>query len=289
MKTRNIFKHKFIAAGILGVLFAGLTSCSVERKLAKAFIEETEKPAVVLKKPKKFYMVSYRETGKDTTGMKSWQVDSVRFHESKFLQYLDEEKLRNRFNDSFYNEMSQLGFKVYQGKEVAPLIGNDTVNPLVISFPQMELNEYTELYRDRGMVGNKVFYKSFDLDALYLNTWLKISPHRSKKQNIFFIQDSITDVIDGYFERSRKTQQVKYRYEEHQLEKGDVYRFMSDMGRNYAQYVYDYYLNRFIDGNINKREPRRFMYHYNPKNQEIMLIRKLPWTEMDPKSTQKSQ
>jgi len=275
---------KWVALFLVAFVFAG---CSVERQLAKKFVEETEKPPVVLKKPKKFYMVSYRETDEDTTGLKSWQIDSIRFYESKHLQHLEQEKLVNNFNTSFYNEMERLGFDVHQGKEVAPLIGNDTVNPIIISFPQMEMNEYVELFRDRGYVGNRVYYKNLELNGIDLSTWLKLSRHKSDGQKVFFINDSITDYIDGYFYRNRNAGRVKYRYEEHTLEKGDIYKFMQDMGRNYAQYVYDYYLNRFIDLNRDKPQQRQFLYHYDPVNEEIMLIKQMPWTEMDVKQVPK--
>ena len=282
MKANSGIKSKgWLRLTTLLILSVFFISCSVERKLAKEFVEETNKPPVVLKKPKKLYMVSYRETDKDTSGLKSWQIDSIRFYESKYLQHLEQEKLLDNFNDSFYKEMERLGFNVHQGKEVAPLIGKDTVNPIIVSFPQMEMNEYVELYRDRGYVGNRVYYKNLDLDAIDLSTWLKLARHKSDKQKVFFINDSITDYIDGYFYLNRKAGRVKYRYEEHELEKGDIYKFMQDMGKNYAQYVYDYYLNRFIDLNRNKPSPREFLYHYDPVNEEIMLIRQMPWTEMD--------
>ncbi|MCF8231186.1 MAG: hypothetical protein K9J27_03275 [Bacteroidales bacterium] len=275
---------KIVAAAVLAVVFVG---CSVDRRLAKEFVEETPKPPVVFKKPDKFYMVSYRETDKDTTGLKSWQVDSIRFYESKYLQHLDEEKLKDNFSQAFDKEMENLGFDVYQGKEVASLIGNDTVKPIIISFPQMEMNEYMELYRDRGYVGNQVYYKNMELNAIDLNTWLKLARHRTDQQKVFYMQDSITDYIDGYFYRDRKAGKVKYRYEEHILEKGDIYEFMKDMGRNYAQYVYDYYLNRFIDLNRDKAGQRRFLYHYDPVEQKFILINQMPWTEMETNSSDK--
>ncbi|MCF8308237.1 MAG: hypothetical protein K9I68_04425 [Bacteroidales bacterium] len=282
MKISGHIKGKgLLKLGALAVLVALFIGCSVERRLAKEFVEEAPKPPVVFKKPQKFYMVSYRKTDKDTTGMKSWQVDSIRFYESKYLQHLDEEQLKDNFSKAFYKELEDLGFDVYQGKEVAPLIGKDTVKPIIVSFPQMEMNEYTELFRDRGYVGDRVYYKNMELNAIDLNTWLKLTRHRTDQQKVFYMQDSITDYIDGYFYRNRKAGKVKYRFEEHKLEKGDIYEFMKDMGRNYAQYVYDYYLNRFIDINRDKTGQRRYLYHYDPVDDDFILIKQMPWTEME--------
>lgn len=282
MKIKTKIKEKgLLKLAVLAVLSVFFISCSVERRLAKEFVEETKKPPVVLKKPQKFYMVSYRETDKDTSGLKSWQIDSIRFYESKYLQHLSQEKLVNNFNTAFYNELEHLGFDTYQGKEVASLIGKDTVNPIIISFPQMEMNEYVELFRDSEYVGNRRYYKNLELNAIDLSTWLKLTRHNNDQQKVFFMNDSITDYVDGFFYRNRKSGKVKYRYNEHTLEKGDIYRFMKDMGKNYAQYVYDYYLNRFIDINRDKTSPREFLYHYDPVEQQIILIRDMPWTEME--------
>ncbi len=257
-----------------------ISSCSVERRLARDFVDQQDRPPVILKEPAQFYLVSYKEAEQDTSGLKTWQVDSIRYHESEIVQHVNSDSAQDFFFNAFKNQLDQLNFTVYQGNEVAELLNNDTVQPLVLHFPQMELEEFTKPYAYEEYIRGKKYYKNFDLDAVNFNSWLQLSRRGVDGSEFYFISDSITDVVDGHFYVTEKTGKVKFRYKYHEVKTGDIYRFMQDMGKNYAQYVFDHYLNRFVDANRNKSAKREFLYHYDPADDSFMLIRQLPWIEM---------
>ncbi|MGM0567388.1 MAG: hypothetical protein ACQESX_11560 [Bacteroidota bacterium] len=259
------------------VLFS---SCSVERRLAREFVDQQDRPPVILKEPPQFYLVSYKETEQDTSGLKTWQVDSIRYHESEIVQYVNPDSAQKFFFNAFEKQLEKLDFTVYKGNEIAELISNDTLQPLVMRFPQMELEEFTKPYAHEEFIRGKKYYKNFDLDAVNLNSWLQLSRRGVEGSEFYFISDSITDVVDGHFYITERTGKVKFRYKYYDVKTDDIYSFMQDMGRNYAQYVFDHYLNRFVDANRNKSAQREFLYHYDPVEDDFMLIRQLPWIEM---------
>ena len=272
------YRLQSLLSAVLALVF--FSSCSLERRLARDFVDQQQRPAVILKKPPQFYLVSYKETTQDTAGLQKWQVDSIRYHESEIVQHVNPDSAQDFFFSAFKNQLEQLNFRVFQGNEIARLLSNDTARPLVMRFPQMELEEFTKPYAHEEFLRGKKYYKNFDLDAVNLNSWLQLSRRGAEGAEFYFISDSITDVVDGQFYISEKTGKVKFRYKYYDVKTEDIYRFMQDMGRNYAQYVFDHYLNRFVDANRNSSARREFLYHYNPAEDSFMLIRQMPWIEM---------
>lgn len=274
---KNKLQHLLLLA--LGVFL--FSSCSVERRLARDFVDQQQRPPVILKEPAQFYLVSYKETEQDTSGLKTWQIDSIRYHESEIVQHVDPDSAQDFFFKAFAKQLEQLNFEVYQGNEIAELLSNDTAQPLVMRFPQMELEEFTKPWAHEEFIRGRKYYKNFDLDAVNLNSWLQLSRRGVKGSEFYFVSDSITDVVDGHFYITERTGKVKFRYKYYDVKTEDIYRFMQDMGRNYAQYVFDHYLNRFVKASRNKSTQREFLYHYDPADDNFMLIRQMPWIEME--------
>lgn len=51
------------------------------------------------------------------------------------------------------------------------------------------------------------------------------------------------------------------------------------------QYIFDHFLNRYVDVNRNQTYKRTYQYHYDPRNEKLMLIDELPWIKMDEKKS----
>ncbi len=266
---------------ILAALLVFASGCSIDRKLAKEFVQSEERPPVILKQPSAIYMVSYKDTDTDTSGLAKWQIDSVRFHESAIIKNVNPQKFKASFFDAFKNQFSNYGFEFYEGQKLKALFENDTIHPIVVSFPQMELEEYIQPYSDVGYVKGREYFKNFDLDAVNLNAWLNLSMRGREGQEFYFISDSITDKVRGFYFEDDETRKVRYKYKYRDVDEEDMYRFAQDMGTNYAQYIFDHYMNRFIKRNRNSSAPRRFLYHYDPQSGDFLLIKKLPWIRME--------
>ncbi|MEA3505502.1 MAG: hypothetical protein U9R32_09975, partial [Bacteroidota bacterium] len=221
------------------------------------------------------YMVSYNPVKEDTAGMKGYQQDSLRFYNSDFLVDLDEEKLKMNFFSAFSDKFKAYGFNVIPELKIS-----DSSQILIVSIPQMELEEYKKEYVDEEIIGNKRYYKNFDLDALSFNTWIALSTSKSDGKRVYFIHDTITDVVDGYFYYDFKKQLVKYRYKSHKMQTDDIYRFMKDMGKLYAQYIYNFYLNRYVDIHRKSDYTRKYLYHYNQPKDKLEFIIGLPWEKV---------
>lgn len=275
-----------VAAAVLFLIFSG---CSIDRRLAKEFVNMEERPPVIIKEPATIYLISYKETDQDTTGLQKWQIDSIRYHESEIVQHIDTDSAGKAFFYAFRRQLEDLNFDVYQGKEIAAILDNDTAQPLIMHFPQMEMEEYVQPITHEEYIRGKKYYKNFDLDAVNLNTWLRLSRRGEPQSEYYFITDSITDQVDGHYYRNEESGRIKYRYKYHDVETGDIYRFMEDMGTNYAQYIFDHYLNRFVRMNRNSESARRYLYHYDPSSGDFLLINQQPWIKMDPQEIMKEK
>lgn len=257
-----------------------LSSCNTDYYLAKTFVKEVPKPGVAVKAPEKIFMVSYQETKADTAGLAEWQIDSIRYYESKILKNLSFDTLKHKFTTAFTHQIKALGFNVYDGEKLKAVLKNDSLHPVVVQFPQMELEEMTAIFDDKAFIGDRIFYNHFDVTRINLNTWLYLSRINHEGTDAFFITDSITDVIDGYYYKNYDEGKVKYRYKRHNLKVHDVYRFMEDMGRNYAQYVFDFYMNRYV--RLNSEDGKKpAEYHYDPYAGKVIKTNPIPWVPLE--------
>ncbi len=275
MKTLHI---KHIQKGLFFVGFLMiLSSCSIDRRLAKEFIQETKRPKVFLYMPENIFSVSYRPTLKDTTHLSSQQIDSLRFYESKYIQFLDQEKIKRAYENGFANQLKKYGYHVFINQPIPEEMGSDSLTPLSVTYSQIEFDEYVKKTSDFGFFNRKEYIKYFDIDAINLDSWLKIQ--RNKQTALFFVHDSITDIIDGYFYQ-KFSGKVKYRYKKHKMTLDDIYQFIEDVAGNHAQYFFDFFLNNYIEAHRKKDKKRYYQYHYDADHKVIMLIDELPWIKM---------
>jgi len=264
--------YKWLQRAILfTAIIISIASCSVDRQLAHQYIE-SPKPNIVIQQPDFIYMLAYNPIKEDTSGLKRYQKDSISFYHSTFLANLEEKKVKESFFSSFEKQFKEYGFNVIPKSSI-----NDTVQTLIISVPQMEMNEYKKTHVDKENLGNKEYYKSFDLNAIQLNTWISLYTSKSDNKRTYFLNDSITDIVDGYFYYDFRSKKVKYRYSSYDIKTKDIYHFMSDMGTLYAQYVYNYYLNRFVDLHRTSSNKRLYIFHYDVNRDKLDEIIGIPW------------
>lgn len=280
VKYQGVFSLMVIAA-----LSLFLSSCTTDRQLAKQFVFEESRPEVILIKPETIYLVSYKDTEQDTTNLETWQIDSIRYSESKHLKNIDIEKFQRVFFEGFHTQFEAFDFKVYEGMDISKVLENDSTRPLVIKFPQMELEEYLLPYSDVSYFKGRKFFKNFELEAVDLNAWISLGRRSVVGSELYFVDDSITDVVDGVYFHDKTSGKVKYKFKYHELSLDNIYHFAADMGKNYAQYIFDHFLNRYVDVNRNKTYKRTYQYHYDPRNEKLMLIDELPWIKMDEKKS----
>ncbi len=273
----NIKKHQNILFFMM-ILFV-ISSCSIDRRLAKEFISANKRPKVYLYSTDNMFMVSYRPTQQDTTQLTSQQIDSIRFYESKYIQFLDKEKIKTAYEKGFANQLKKYGYEVLINQKMPENLKQDSLTPLSVTYSQIELNEYIKKTTDVGYFNRKEYLKYFDVDAINLDSWINIQ--RNQQKALFFVHDSISDIIDGYFYQ-KFSGKVKYRYKKHNMTLDNIYRFVEDIAANQAQYFFDFFLNNYIDNNRKSSKKRFYQYHYDVDKNVIMLIEELPWTKMNP-------
>lgn len=237
---------------VLAALAMGLSSCAVERKLARQFIESDTGTVALVMLPEyvfKTNLKTYEHPGIDT--LPEPKRDSILYAGSTFLNILSDSVILNRFNEKLTGQLQKYGYTIMEESRLDSFM---VMHPggLVVNVAQVSIEEFVHPYTfDYDMVDEYYTVKDIDLNALSMNIWIELSQLNSiEKNNLFFTSDFITDDLEGYFRQYLFTGKIEFEYTLDTLTSSDIYLFMDSMGKKCAIYLHDYLLNDFIRENI---------------------------------------
>ncbi|MCX6243721.1 MAG: hypothetical protein NTU98_03370 [Bacteroidetes bacterium] len=243
-------KRKRIRHLLVLVLLAVLgTSCTVEQKLGKDFLTQTPQINIELLSPEGLY--KYNHKGEEIAGFDSMtgpQQDSALYADSRFIKNVDDSIFLDRYVNSFIEELRALGFKVY-------VDGIDSLfkfqpQSYIVNLAQVQLDEYYQPFEDSEPIGDSVFYKTYELNAVDASAWIEVNKFNVVKPVKTVLYSSFTgsDGFSGSFVEDGFN--IRYRYKIDSLDMHDVYNLASFSGRRHANYLYDYFMNQYIVRNM---------------------------------------
>lgn len=241
-----------------------LYSCYPEWKLAKTFIET--KPDISMMIIPADYVfkknLNLSETG-DTTGMTSFQTDSLLMANSLFLQKISDSVFLETFINSMIREFEKLGIKVYINSSDTFLFLSSPA--YVFNIAQLELEETKLDHKDTENYEETTYYKTIKTNAVNVNCWFELSWLNPKKEGrkLFFAAETISDIVNGYFTQNLITGQVYYKYDIIEMDTDVIYRYCELLGIRYAGYTFDYLMNQYIIENFPPDRKRHYYMHYN--------------------------
>jgi len=206
----------------------------------------------------------------DTKGMTSIQIDSVAISNSLFLKQVSDSVFLETYINNIFVELENLGIKVYDESHLDTFLFIKTPAYL-LSIAQIEMEEYYSGKRDSMEFGDFVYFKNLNLNAVSINSWFELNRLNPSEEGheLFFASEEIADFVDGYFSQNIFTGDVQYKYVNHEMETGDLYRYAKILGKRYASYTYDYIMNEHLTENFPLGKERRVFMRYNPWNNTL--------------------
>jgi hypothetical protein len=228
------------------ILLALQSSCTLEKKLGKEFLAKAPEISIQLLTPEMLF--KYNHKGENIPGFDSLtgpQQDSALFADSRFIRNVDDSLFLDRYVNSFIDELRAIGFKVYVDGMIDSLF---RIQPqsYVLNMAQVQLDEYFEPYEDSEDVGDTVFTKHVDLNAVDASSWLELNKYNTVKpvKTVLYSSFTASDGFSGNF--LIDDYNVRYRYRVDSLKVNDIYDLASFSGRRHASYLFDYFMNQYI-------------------------------------------
>ncbi len=260
---------------ILAIGFS-LASCSLERKLAKEFIESRDSLAVMLFMPGYIFKTNNKAWEVENIDqLSAAQKDSALFQNSLYLKEIDDNFLISRYENALQTGLLRYGMIVYTEDQLLDFLAVEH-KAYKIMIAQMELEEDIYPYRAEEIFFDSVlFFEDFELNRVNLNSWFEIARMNDPEadDHLLYASHYAMDGLDGRFMQNLFTGEVKFHYNLYPMKTEDIYTLAAMLGEKYAGYIYDYMLNEYIYRNFPQGERPKSYYTFNPQTRVIAPAR----------------
>lgn len=264
-KTGNKFSQKaiyYLLALSASIFILISTGCSPEKKLAKSFVKSHITGPALIFTPDRVYKYNLKPDTSSASGLTQEQKDSIAWFSSDLIKYIDDSSFLANYKKGYMKELAAFHIKTYSGNQTDRFFNNDS-GGFVVNIAQIELDEQFYTYHDQTDLNGIAYEHHHLLNALDVNSWFEVrlvnSPDSS---HVLFSENLLTDDFDGFFEQNPFNNQMQYFFHLDSLTPNKIYRDAYDLGRTYADYTYDYLLNRYLDKHLpaNLRSDKYFRY-----------------------------
>ncbi len=242
-----------------------ISSCSLERKIAREYIANDSTRSVLVIPPDYVYKNSLKAWEIDSAkDIDSQTLDSLLWEKSLFLKYIDDSVFLDYYMSNYVTELEHLGFTVY-GEDSLMAFLSGTSNAFIVNIAQLELEEYVMPIEEEEQFGEYIYHEVIDLNAINLNSWFEISRvNEDEDKAMFFASHYLTDELEGFFKHYYFTGEVQFNYDIDTLLVDGIYKLGALAGYLYAGYTFDYLLNKYIDKRIYEDclNRSKVYYHY---------------------------
>lgn len=271
-----------LALVILGLLVLGLSSCFIEKRLGKEFRENWSDTTVIVLPPGYIFkenLKDYEIAGIDS--IPEYERDSILLSNSLFLKEVSDSVVITDFTERFKERLGKYGFNVMDESSMDEFM-SEHPNGILLNIAQISLEEFVHPYSFDYDLGDEMLtVTDIDLNAFSFNIWLEISQlNSSEKNRVFFTSDFIFDELEGYFRQYIFSGEINFEYTIDTISVSEIYSFTEGLGEKYADYLFDYFLNEYIQEEVPRNFPNAIKpLHWDPdtrvfifKNEESRFI-----------------
>ena len=243
------------------LLLSGLLSMGQsERKLAKEFVQQAPGISIRVIPPDFLYKYNLKTDILDSISYRNKrEKDSILWVHSKFIQHVVDSVFIQNYTKGYTTELKKYGFHLaVSDKSEAPAY--------TINMAQIELEEQYYFFSDTAYYDNDVYVHHQFLNAVDVSSWFSLIKSSSAKKSgkVLFVENLLTDNIDGHFDLDPYSGNIKYLYQMDSLTVKKLYDYARNLGRTYAGYTFDYLLNTFLDKHIPADHRTRHYWRYDP-------------------------
>jgi len=268
---------RFIITVLLSSIF--FFSCNIEKKIAEEYVAKFDSVPILILEPEYCYMINANPNDIENLEEKSQEVkDSLLYANSNYVRFLEESIIRYVYLDSFFIELQNLGFVVYNSDSLAAFMTMGE-HGYMINIAQMQLLESLE---------QKVFSEVFDslehfvetsINRIDFDVWIELSELNAEENDmpmqLFYTSSSLYDEVNIRFHKKILTQEVNYKKEYKPIEFTQIISLTKQSGVSHAQAIFDFFLNQYIDNNLPDNRKRKYSYSYNRKDEVFEKSKKI--------------
>jgi hypothetical protein len=259
----------------VAVFFFLMTGCTVEKKLAKTFVDSEKSGPFFLLRPSivfKYNLKEFQVPGIDS--LDEFTKDSLLLENSLFLKNVTDSVLIDEFIYGLKKSLETYGAVVYVENEVDTLLAKGGT-PFIINVAQVSLEEYIHPYSSEEVIYDEVFLiDGIDLNAINYNFWLELGRMNTEKKNkVLFTSDYLLDQVNGTFKQNLMTGKLRYDFTIDTITISQVYKGARQFGKATAGYLFDYLMNSYIGEMLPEDYPfERIYFHYDPERRLIYSV-----------------
>lgn len=265
MRAKLVYLFKPFLLFLLITVLA--PSCSIERKVAKQFVNDANRNTVMLLFPDQVFLVNSKKADKQPAFFfDDIQYDSTLIDETIVFAELDNDELLKAFKLSMTSELNNYGFKVFPESEMENFLMQDS-NLFMVDVVQIELQEFTTLIEDAINVGEIIYTKDIWLNGLNMAVWIELNAANNKtfsQPRLLFAENNLYDRYDGFFTQRFLTGDIDYRLTIDTITANDAMVFIQYLGRLYAAYTFDFLMNHNIERAIPEVQRSGKYFRYDP-------------------------
>ena len=262
---------------IVGIIFISgfFYACNPEKKLAKEFVYSPNKRNALVITPDFLYKINQKTWLLDSIkgSFTEEQKDSILWELSDYVKNIDDSIFLAKFTAGYNYRLAKYGFDVFTPLTTNMFMERDS-DSYIINIPQMELEETIYPYKDETMLNGYTYFHQHYLNAIDVSTWFEINKVNDTilNQQTMFASDLITDNLSGTFDYNENTDQLKYYYKIDTLNVKQIYELAIELGKRYAEYTYDYLLNKYILIKKEQDDTLQYYWHYDIDRNKIYPI-----------------
>ncbi len=270
MVKQVVLKFQFVF--LLLMLMALMYSCLPEQQIAKTFIQSGNGINLLVTPPDQVY--KFNRKGELIPGfdqLTNEQKDSALWFSSRYMQRLSDSLLLESYVNAFLEELRQLGFNVYLTDTP------DAFNPAAaqsynVNMAQLQLDEYLYPVEDEFEYFDSVFKKRIDINAIDFSGWfdLKKAGKENARTTTLYGTSTAYDEFEGRFFNDPFSGMVRYRYTVDTMEVNDIYEISGVLGKKFAGYLFDFFLNQYIAKNLPPNMELTDYYRYIRRKNAIV-------------------
>lgn len=230
------------------IIAIALSSCSLERKLAKEFVESADSISVLLIPPDYLFKTNLKTwAAGNMEGLSEEEQNRLLIDSSKFLKQISDTIFIGRYMNALQANLTKFGIYTFGQEDLVDFMASEKM-AYQVSLAQLELEESIFEYRAEEAFDTTLYYEDFFLDQVAVNSWFEISKLNDQEgvNNVLYASDFVTEGLEGRFTSNIFTGAVRFKYNIFPLETEDIYTLAATSGEHYAGYVFDYIMNRYI-------------------------------------------
>ena len=259
------FEKKRISLLLSFFIILFLLSCSAERNLAREYIVSKDTIHVLLLQTKNIIKKNLKTFSDSLSDQRN---DSIIRSNESIISSMKEDVFLNLLYSGLSDGLRNRNFKIYSEDSLNNFMKHDF--GYIINLSQIEIEEFDTpdtvfLQRD-----STIYYKAFLLNSGNINLWFEVSNNKKdlETQQVLFNSKTFKDEINTYYKEYLFSENATLLYNINKTTIDDLYRIVFSFGFLNAEYINDYFMNKYINERYNKNKTPIY-FHYDKSQNKL--------------------